>query len=303
MRVLVSGSTGLIGGALVERLRAGGHTVHPLVRRPPHPGEAAIDLSAGTLDTSQLPGGSLEGLDAVVNLAGEPLAPTRLSDPPRWSRTKKQRILSSRVVTTRVLSQALAALTSPPAVLVSASAIGYYGDRGDELLVEGARPGRGFLAEVCVGWEQATAAAEEAGIRVVHLRSGLVLGDGGVLKLLVPFFRAGLGARIGSGEQWWSWISLADEVGVILHAIADTELSGPVNSVSPQPVHSRELTSGIAAVVSRPVLLSLPAGPLRLAFGPDASANLLDSQRAVPRRLERSVRIIPGRGDAMIRAA
>ncbi|HTX00548.1 MAG TPA: TIGR01777 family oxidoreductase [Acidimicrobiales bacterium] len=289
MRALVSGSSGLIGSALVARLEAGGHVVHRLVRRPPEDGEAAIDVAARTIDASRLPGQSLEGLDAVFNLAGEPLAPESWRKPPRWSPAKKERIWSSRVETTELLASVLAGLDKPPAVLVSASATGYYGDRGDELLVEGTLPGTGFLPEVCVAWEAATAPATEAGIRTVALRTGMVLAaEGGFLKMMLPLFRRGLGARIGGGWQWMSWISLDDEVGALLHAATRDDLSGPVNAVSPEPVRNRDLTLALAEAVGRPALLSVPEGPLRMAFGIDAAVFALASQRVVPRRLERS---------------
>jgi uncharacterized protein (TIGR01777 family) len=297
MRVLVCGSSGLIGSALVARLETDGHTVHRLVRRPPEEGEASIDVSAGTIDASRLPGRSLEGLDAVFNLAGEPLTPASLTTRPllsldkvpRWSKDKKERIWTSRVDTTELLSKVLGALDAPPAVLVSASAIGYYGDRGDELLVEGARPGSGYLSEVCVAWEAATAPAAEAGVRVVKVRSGIVLSaEGGFLKMMLPLFRLGLGGRIGGGWQWMSWISLDDEIGALLHAATTTELSGAVNVVSPVPARNREMTAAIAAAVGKPALLSVPEGPLRLALGEDASGFALASQRVLSRRLERS---------------
>jgi uncharacterized protein (TIGR01777 family) len=279
----------MIGSALVARLVAEGHTVHRLVRRDPADGDAVIDVTARSIDASRMPGRSLEGLDAVVNLAGEALTPARLTEPPRWSRAKKERIRSSRVETTDLIARVLAGLHEPPAVLVSGSAVGYYGDRGDELLVEGMRPGTDFMAGICVEWEAATAPAEEAGVRVVHLRSGIVLSPrGGLLELLLPLFRKGLGARIGGGWQWTSWISLTDEVGAILHAIARTDLSGPLNAVSPTPARNRELTAAIAAAVGRPALLSVPVGPLQLALGRDTSSFLLASQKALPKRLERS---------------
>jgi uncharacterized protein (TIGR01777 family) len=289
MRVLVSGSTGLIGSALVTRLRADGHTVHRLVRRAPSDGDAVIDVATGSIDASRLPGRSLEGLDAVVNLAGEPLMPPRLTQFPRWTKAKKERIRSSRVETASLLARVLAGLGKPPAVLVSASAVGYYGDRGDELLEEGSRAGAGFLADVCVAWEAATAPAGEAGIRVVRLRSGIVLAPtGGFLGLMLPLFRNGLGARIGGGWQWTSWISLEDEIGAILHAIERAELAGPVNLVAPAPVRNRELTAAIAQAVGRPALLTVPIGALQLALGSDAAGFALASERVLPKRLERS---------------
>ncbi len=289
MRVLVGGSSGLIGSALVARLEAEGNTVHRLVRRAPADGEASIDTTARAIDASRLPGRSLEGLDAVVNLAGEPLAPSRWTEPPRWTRAKKDRIWSSRVDTTDLIARVLAELHQPPPVFVSASAIGYYGDRGDEILLEGARPGSGFLADVCVAWEAATAPASEAGVRVVHVRSGLVLSAaGGFLKLLLPVFRKGLGGRIGGGWQWMSWVSLDDEVGVLLHAISRPEVAGPVNAVSPNPVRNRDLTTAIAREVGKPAFLSVPVGPLQLALGRDAGGYALASERALPKRLELS---------------
>lgn len=281
MRVLVSGSGGFIGRSLVERLEADGHTVHRLVRRPPSPGEAQLDTSAGRIDTSALPGGSLEGLDAVFNLAGEPISPAR------WLPAKRERIRSSRLTTTDVLARALAATSRPPAVLVSASAIGYYGDRGDELLVEGSRRGTGFLAEVCAGWEQATAPASGRGIRVVHVRTAMVLGaGGGTLATLLPIFRAGLGGRLGSGSQWMSWIAMEDEIGALMHAWSSDQLHGALNATGPEPVRSSELTKELAAAIGRPAVLAVPAPAIRLAVGRRTADELvLASQRVLPEKL------------------
>lgn len=281
MRVLVSGSNGFVGTALVARLRAEGHEVHRLVRSQPGTGEVGIDLGARRIDASRLPGGSLEGLDAVVNLAGEPITPAR------WGASKRERIRSSRVETTAILARTLATLASPPEVLVSGSAIGYYGDRGDELLAEGCRPGTGFLPEVCSAWEHATSPAAARGIRVVKVRTGIVLGPGGgLLGRLLALFRAGLGGRLGSGWQWTSWISLEDEVRVLIHAATRGDLDGVLNATSPEPVRNKELTATLAAQLGRPALLNVPGVAIRLGLGERTASELvLASQRVVPERL------------------
>ncbi|HXQ61116.1 MAG TPA: TIGR01777 family oxidoreductase [Acidimicrobiales bacterium] len=276
MRIVVTGGSGLIGQALVSRITADGHDVCVLVRRPPGPGQARWDPSEGRIEAE-----ALDGADAVVHLAGAGIGDKR------WSPARKDVILRSRVDSTTLLSHTLASLARPPSVLVSASAIGYYGDRGDEELTEGSGPGTGFQADVCRAWEGATSEAESAGIRVVHLRSAVVLSrQGGALAKQLPLFRAGLGGRLGSGDQWLSWISLRDEVGAILHAIDEPSLGGPLNASAPSPVTNREFTSQLGRVLHRPAVLTAPPFALRLALGRQlADELLLGSLRVVPARL------------------
>jgi uncharacterized protein (TIGR01777 family) len=221
----------------------------------------------------------LEGLDAVVHLAGENVAG-------RWTRAKKARIRDSRVRGTRLLAEALARSRRPPKVLACASAVAYYGDRGEEVLRESSPPGRGFLAEVCRAWESATAPAAERGIRVVNLRFGLVLSRaGGALGRMLPVFRVGLGGRLGDGRQYWSWVALDDCVAAIGHALASQGLAGGVNVVAPHPVTNAELTAALGGVLSRPAPLAVPAFAARLAFGEMAREVLLASARVEPARL------------------
>lgn len=276
MRVVVTGSTGLIGRALLPALEAAGHETTALVRRSPGAGEARWDPSAGRIDA-----GALDGAGAVVHLAGAGIGDQR------WTPARREVILRSRVDTTRLLSDTLAGLGRPPAVLVSASAVGYYGDRGAEELTEASGPGTGFQAEVCRAWEEATAGAEAAGVRVVHLRSAVVLDpDGGALRRQLPLFRFGLGGRLGSGAQWFSWISRRDEVGAILHALAETALAGPVNASAPGPVTNREYTRLLARALHRPAALAVPPAALRLALGRQLTDELLlGSLRVLPKKL------------------
>jgi uncharacterized protein (TIGR01777 family) len=278
MRVAVSGSTGLVGSQAVASLSAAGHEVVRLVRRPPAPGEKAVrwDPEKGEIDAA-----GLEGLDAIVHLAGENIASGR------WNAARKAAIRDSRVNGTRFLCDALAGLARPPKTLVCASAVGYYGDRGEERLIEESPPGKGFLAEVCREWEAASAPAARVGIRVVALRIGMVLSSkGGALSRMLPPFRAGLGGVIGGGRQYVSWVALDDLVGIVLHALQSGELRGPVNAVAPVPVTSREFTEALGKVLSRPTMLPVPAFALRLAVGEMADALLLASTRVAPRRLE-----------------
>jgi uncharacterized protein (TIGR01777 family) len=260
----------------VSRITADGHDVCVLVRRPPGPGEARWEPTESRID-----GEALEGADAVVHLAGAGIGDKR------WTTARKDVILRSRVDSTTLLSHTLASLTRPPSVLVSASAIGYYGDRGDEELTEGSGSGTGFQAEVCRAWEGATSDAESAGIRVVHLRSAVVLSPkGGALARQLPLFRAGLGGRLGAGGQWLSWISLRDEVGVILHAVGETSLDGPLNASAPSPVTNREFTRQLGHALHRPAALAAPPFALRLALGRQlADELLLGSLRVLPARL------------------
>jgi uncharacterized protein (TIGR01777 family) len=276
MRVLVTGGTGLIGGALVTRLRAGGHAVAILTRRAAAgPDAVTWDPAAGTLDAA-----ALEGLDAVVHLAGESIGGGRLNA------ARRRAIMDSRAGGTHLLATTLAALRRPPRVLVSASGINYYGSRSDEVLRESAAPGQGFLAEVCRAWEGATAPAAAVGIRVVIPRIAMVLAaGGGALARMLPLFRAGGGGPLGSGAQWWSWITRDDLLAVIERALADEALAGPVNAASPQPVTNREFTRALAAALHRPAVLPAPAFALRLALGSLADELLLASIRIEPAAL------------------
>ena len=303
LRVAISGATGLVGQQLSAFLSTGGHHVVPLVRGASASGAAARaggaaasaagaagsgtaaaadapssiawDPAAGTIDAE-----AFEGIDAVVHLAGESIASSR------WTEESKRRVLESRTRGTRLLCEALAARSKRPRVLVSASAIGFYGDRGNEALDESSPPGSGFLSEVCRQWEDATAPAREAGIRVVNLRIGVVLSPlGGALASMLPAFRLGLGGPVGPGTQFVSWISLDDAVAGILHAIATPALEGPVNLVAPTPVPNAELGHALGKALHRPAILPAPAFALRLLLGEMADALLLSSTRVLPRRL------------------
>jgi len=277
MKIVVTGASGLIGTALVPRLRTSGHDVVRLVRRAPRAkDEAGWDPERGDIDRTALEGGA----DAVVHLSGANLADRR------WTAARKATLLGSRVGPTRLLAETLAGLSRPPAVLVSASAIGYYGDRGDTWLDEGSDPAGDYLGRLVVDWEAATEPAARAGIRVVRLRSGIVLSRrGGVLgRMLLPF-RLGVGGRLGSGRQFMSWIAIDDLVGVVQHALHTASLSGPVNAVTAAPVTNREFTKTLGRVLHRPTLLSVPAFALRAVFGEMADAAVLASMRVRPERL------------------
>lgn len=274
-RILVTGASGLVGRALVGFLQGGGHEVVRLVRRAPGPGEIFWDPAAGRLDPADL-----EGFDAVVHLAGEGIGEGR------WTPERKARIRESRVSGTRLLAEALARVARKPEVLVSASAIGFYGDRGDEPLDEASPAGSGFLAEVCQAWEAAAQPAAEAGVRVVWLRTGIVLTPrGGALARMLPPFQAGLGGPVGSGRQVMSWIALDDLVGAIHHAVFTSTLRGPVNATAPAPVTSAEFGQALGAVLGRPAVLPLPALAVRTLFGEMGEALLLGGARVLPRSL------------------
>lgn len=276
--VAVTGASGLVGRVLVPFLTSGGHTVRRLVRGTPREGEIAWSVREGTLDA-----GALEGVDAVVHLAGASIGGRR------WTEAYKAEILRSRVDGTRLLSETLARLRRPPEVLVAGSAVGFYGDTGPHRVTEDDGPGDTFLAEVCRAWEAATEPAREAGIRVVNLRTGIVLAaDGGALGSVLPAFRAGLGGPIGGGAQYVPFIARDDEVAVIHAAMCDRRLTGPVNAVAPEPVPQRELARALGRVLGRPAVLPTPAAALRLAMGREmADALVLHGQRAVPDRLLR----------------
>ena len=280
LRVAITGSSGLIGSALAQRLEREGHAVVRVVRGAPsrakdeRPGEVAWDPARGVIDAE-----GLEGVDAVVNLAGENVGQ-------RWSPAVKERIRRSRVDGTRLLAGALASLRRPPEVLVNASGIGYYGDRGDEILTETSTPGTDFLARVVAEWEAATAPAADAGIRVAIARSGVALTPrGGMLERLLPVFQMGAGGKLGSGRQWTSWIAIDDLVDAMLFLIGTPALAGPVHLVAPEPVTNAELTRTLGAVLRRPTLMTVPKAMLQLVYGEMAEATLFASQRAVPTRL------------------
>lgn len=276
-RVLITGSSGFIGSALVSFLTTGGHQVVRLVRSEPRAAENEVhwDPTAGRVDTSRL-----EGLDAVVHLAGENIGAAR------WTPERKARLRESRVRGTQLLCESLATLSARPTVLVSASAIGYYGNRGDEVLHEESAPGSGFLAELARQWEAATESAANAGIRVVNLRIAVVLSaTGGALRQMLTPFRLGVGGVLGNGKQYMSWITLDDLVRVIAHSITTESLSGPVNAGSPHPVTNYEFTKTLGRVLGRPTLFPMPDFAVRLAFGEMADELLLASTRIQPTKL------------------
>ena len=280
VRILVSGSSGLIGTALLPALRASGHAPVRLVRGEPNgPDEITWDIEKQSLDPA-----SLAGIEGVVHLAGAGIGAHR------WNEGYKREILQSRVAGTTLLARALAAMPSPPATLVSGSAVGYYGDRGDEVLTESSGAGEGFLAGVAQAWETAAQPARDAGIRTVFLRSALVLSArGGTLGRVLPLFRLGLGGRLGSGRQWWSWISLQDEVAAILHCLAHPDLDGPVNATAPQPVTNGDFTRTLGHALHRPTVLAVPGPALSVVLGREMAHELvLGGQRARPGRLEES---------------
>jgi uncharacterized protein (TIGR01777 family) len=279
MRIAISGSTGLIGTALVHDLRAQGHTVLRLVRGrtefPDAEANVAWDPVAGTIESSKL-----EGVDGVVHLSGRSIGAAR------WSDSEKRELVESRTRSTALLAETLAGLTDKPHVLLSGSAIGIYGDRGDEELTEQADRGSGFLADLCVAWEAASDPARHAGIRVATLRTGLVLAPkGGFLSRPVLLFKLGLGGRIGSGRQWWSWISIDDEVGAI-RFLLDHDVSGPVNLTAPGAVTNAEFTRVLGRVLRRPTLFPVPRFAGRLALGAElADEVVFAGQRVVPAAL------------------
>jgi uncharacterized protein (TIGR01777 family) len=276
--VLLSGASGFVGFHLARSLTASGHRVVPLVRgRPSSEHTVAWNPEAGEIDTSAL---ARTRAEIVVNLAGEPIAQ-------RWTARRKRRIRDSRVNGTAVLSRAVARVSEKPAVLLSGSAIGYYGaHRGDELLDEEALAGRDFLADTARAWEEATMPASDAGLRVVLLRTGIVIGrGGGVLRRLLLPFRLGLGGRVGTGDQWMSWIALDDMVAAIRFLAERSTLAGAVNMVAPEPVRNAQFTRALARALHRPALLPIPRIALEIVFGTMADNTILASQRVTPKRL------------------
>jgi uncharacterized protein (TIGR01777 family) len=269
MKIAVTGSTGLVGSALVSSLLGAGHNVVQL-KRP-----TDWDPEKRTINASVL-----SGADAIVHLAGESIASGR------WTAARKKQILDSRVTGTRLIAETISRMDRLPQVMVSASAIGYYGNRGDEVLREESPPGTGFLSEVCKAWEAGTDAASRKGVRVVHLRSGLILSakGGAMSKMLVPF-RLGVGGRIGSGKQYWSWITLDDVCSAIIHCIQATGLHGAVNIVSPSPSRNSEFTRVLGRVLHRPTIFPLPAFAARVVLGEMADDLLLASARVEPAKL------------------
>ena len=273
MNVLLTGSHGLIGSALMPFLRSGGHQLRRLLRTESRESDTTSwDPVNGTFAR-----GALDGIEAVVHLAGEGIASGR------WTEGRKMSIRDSRVVGTRNLCEALAVLDTPPSVLVAASAIGFYGDRSDELLDESVLPGSGFLPDVCQAWEEAVAPAHARGIRVVNLRTGIVLSpQGGALAQMLTPFKLGVGGVLGSGNQYMSWIAIDDMLGVVLHALTDTSVRGPVNTVAPRAVTNYEFTKTLGKVLHRPTVFPVPAFAVNLLFGEMGDALLLGSTRVTP---------------------
>ncbi len=276
MRILISGSSGLIGSVLLSALTKRGHEVIRLVRSPREVAGAVVwNPEAGKLDVSKQ-----EPFDTVIHLAGENIGAKR------WTVSRKTRLWDSRTKSTALVAETIAHMDVPPSLFISASAIGYYGDRGDEMLTEDNKPGTGYLAELCQAWEAATGTARKAGIRTVCLRMGMVLSKyGGALPRMLPMFKLGLGGRLGSGRQYMSWITLEDVVGAILHILFEQRMTGPVNLVSPHAVSNDEFTKILAAVLHRPAIFPAPAWALRIAAGEMADSLLLYSTRVEPAKL------------------
>jgi uncharacterized protein len=280
MKILISGSSGLIGTALIERLSRSGHQVMRLVRREPAPGEGGVfwDPYGRKIEASRI-----EGIDAVVHLAGKSIGAGR------WTSSAKKEMVASRIIPTQFLTETISSLKTRPRLFLSASAVGYYGDRKDETLTEASQPGVGFLSDLCVAWERACEPAAAAGIRTVNLRIGLVLSaDGGALPRMAAPFRLGVGGKLGSGRQYMSWITLDDLISVFEFVLADGSLWGSVNAVTPHPVPNVEFTKALARAVHRPALVAVPAFVLKLLLGEMGETLLLSSARVLPEKLERA---------------
>lgn len=278
MKVAITGSTGLIGTALRGALAGAGHTAIPVVRSSPEAGEIGWDPAAGTIDAE-----ALEGVDAVVNLAGAGIGDKR------WTDERKRVLVESRTSSTDLIARTIAACENGPSVLLSASGVDYYGDRGDEILTEESSAGSGFFPEVCIAWEASAQPAVDAGIRTAFLRTGPVQTPaGGALAKTLPLFRFGLGGRFGSGEQWWSWISIDDQIAGILHLLT-ADVSGPVNFTAPNPVTNQHYTKALGRELGRPTILPIPSFGPKLLVGSELAETLLfQSKRAVPAVLEAS---------------
>jgi uncharacterized protein len=279
LKVLIAGGTGFVGSALTRSLLQHGHKVSLLSRRPSAPG-GTPPVYHWNPECYEFDANALTGVDAIVNLAGENLAGGR------WTRERRRYLVESRVGATRFLVGRMAERTPSPRALVSASAVGIYGNRGDEVLTEESPPGSGFLAELCLAWEEAAFSARDAGIRVAVLRSGMVLdGGGGALEKLLPIFKLGLGGPLGSGKQWMSWVALPDVLGVIETALSREDIAGPLNVVSPAPLRNKDFAHILGRVLRRPAFLPAPAPALRLLFGGMADEALLSSARVAPAKL------------------
>lgn len=279
MRILVSGASGLLGTNLVSFLRAGGHEVARLVRRPSRAPDAILwNPENGTVSPE-----ALEGFNAIIHLAGTNIAGKR------WSSSRKKELFQSRCRDTWLLAHALSHLKTPPAVFISASAVGFYGDRGESELSEESEAGKGFLADLCQHWERTSEVLEECGARVVHTRLGAVIApEGGMLQRLLPLFRLGLGAVLGKGDQWMSWIAIDDAVDAFYHVLMTPLLRGAVNFTAPQSIRNREFGQSLAKACNRPFFLRLPAPLLRVALGEMADELLLASARALPNKLTKT---------------
>jgi uncharacterized protein (TIGR01777 family) len=282
MRIVVTGATGFIGQALVRRLADEGHQLHILIRKPRTGLPPQIPYSIWDAEQNDPPAAALEGAEAVIHLAGEPVAQ-------RWTEAVKRSIRASRIGGTQRLIAALSQMPSYPRVFICGSAVGYYGSRGDEVLTESSKPGKDFLAEVCEEWESAANLGLALNMRVVRLRTGVVLGrEGGALARMLPAFRAGVGGRLGSGEQWTSWIHLHDLVSMISMALTNEKISGAMNATAPGPVRNSEFTHILAGELRRPAIFPAPMFLLRLLFGEMATAVLEASQRAMPVAAEKA---------------